>query len=251
MPTTDLQPQFVHYIPIVTTVLSAVFLFVLLRRHRHKGRGAHLIWWAVGVACYGLGTALEASITLWGNSVALTKAWYVAGAILGGYPLAQGTVYLLLNRKTANVLTMCTIPIIIIVSVLVILSPVNLEALEPHRPGGAVIGWQWVRLMTPIINIYAAVFLIGGALLSAMRFARERAMRSRAIGNALIAGGAMLPAMGGWMAKRGIVEGLYIGEFLGIILIWIGYSFCVRRTSEIPAATEPQETKKAAMPSVT
>jgi hypothetical protein len=250
MPTTNVQPQFVHYIPVVTTLLSAVFFVVLLRRHQHKGRGAHLLWWAAGVACYGLGTGLEASITLLGNSVALTKAWYVAGAILGGYPLAQGTVYLLLRRKTANLLTICTVPIIIIVSILVIVSPVNMEALEPHRPAGAVIGWRWVRMMTPLVNGYAAVFLIGGAVLSAIRFARKRATLSRAIGNTFIAVGALLPGVGGGMAKAGIVEGLYVGEFVGIIMIWIGYGFCVRRKSDVPVMTESGATAPAGAPSV-
>lgn len=235
MELTDAQPQLVHYIPVATTVLSAVFCFVLLRRHRLKGRGAHLLWWAGGVACYGLGTGLEAAITLLGNSVALTKAWYVAGAILGGYPLAQGTVYLLLRRRTADMLTAITIPVIVAVSVLVVLSPGNVDALEPHRPGGAVIGWSWVRLMTPIINGYAALFLIGGAVLSAVRFAHKQATMSRAIGNGFIAVGALLPGIGGGMAKAGMVEGLYVGEFVGIILIWIGYGYCVRKRSADPA----------------
>ena len=31
-------------------------------------------------------------VTLFGNSPALNKAWYIAGALLGGYPLAQGSV---------------------------------------------------------------------------------------------------------------------------------------------------------------
>ena len=38
----------------------------------------------------------------------------------------------------------------------------------------------------------------------------------------------MLPGIGGWMAKAGIVEGLYVGELAGLILIWIGYEFCTK-----------------------
>ena len=56
-----------------------------MRRYRFKGKSAHLLWWAGGVFCYGVGTALEGAVTLFGNSVALNKAWYVAGAVLGGY----------------------------------------------------------------------------------------------------------------------------------------------------------------------
>lgn len=228
------QTHIVHYVPIVTTVLSAVFCLSLIRRYRFKGRGAHLLWWATGVGFYGLGTALEAAVTLFGNSPSLNKAWYIAGALLGGYPLAQGTVYLLLRTRTANILTALTIPVIVIFSVLVILSPVNLEALEPHRPSGAILGWSWIRLGTPLINGYAGLFLIGGAALSAWRFARHRSTAHRAIGNGFIAVGALLPGIGGGMAKVGIVEALYVGEFIGIILIWIGFAFCVRRQAAIP-----------------
>ncbi|MCP4582756.1 MAG: hypothetical protein GY839_14190 [candidate division Zixibacteria bacterium] len=199
-----------------------------MRRYKYKGGGTHLLWWTVGAIAYGLGTGLEASITLLGNSPELTKAWYIAGALLGGYPLAQGTVYLLLKRKTANILTAVTIPIIVILSILVWLSPVNLAAMIPHKPGGAILGWQWIRIFTPIINGYASVYLIGGAIFSAWRFAKRRAPAVHVIGNSLIALGALLPGIGGGMAKAGIVEALYIGEFMGIIIIWIGYWYRVK-----------------------
>ncbi|NIO14973.1 MAG: hypothetical protein GTN86_05990, partial [Xanthomonadales bacterium] len=104
------QADAVHYLPIATTILSAIFFTVLLRAYATRRSGPHLLWWAAGIFTYGLGTGLESAITLFGNSVALTKAWYIAGALLGGYPLAQGTVYLLLPRKTAHVLTALTVP---------------------------------------------------------------------------------------------------------------------------------------------
>jgi hypothetical protein len=234
------MPQPVHYIPIATTVLSAIFCGIILRRYLIRRSGPHLLWWAAGIFAYGLGTALEGAITLAGNSVALTKTWYIAGALLGGYPLAQGTVYLLLPRRTAHVLSAITVPFIVIVAALVIASPVNYEALEPHRPSGAVLAWTWVRAMTPLINGYAALFLIGGAILSAVRFARHTDGGARAMGNALIAVGALLPGIGGGMAKSGIVEALYIGEFAGLLLIWAGYALCVRSprpvVEPVPAA---------------
>ncbi|MCV6005529.1 hypothetical protein OFO99_39430, partial [Escherichia coli] len=79
-----------HYIPILTTLFSGFFFFSIFGRYRLKG-SPHLLWWSIGVFTYGLGTALESLITLLGNSPELNKAWYVAGAILGGYPLAQGS----------------------------------------------------------------------------------------------------------------------------------------------------------------
>lgn len=220
----------VHYLPILTTVFSAFFLYNIAGRYLQKG-GAHLFWWSVGVFTYGLGTFFESYITLFGNTPALNKLWYVAGAILGGYPLAQGSVYLHIKRRIANVLTAITLPVIVGASVLVLLSPVNSDLLELHRPSGSSLGWQWVRVLTPFINTYSAIFLIGSAIWSAVRFTRIENGKYRAIGNVLIAIGAILPGVGGGMAKAGIVEALYVGEFIGIILIYAGYRVCLLNTS--------------------
>jgi hypothetical protein len=227
-----LQP--VHYLPILTTLFSAFFLYHITNRYLVRG-GNHLLWWAIGVFTYGLGTFLESVVTLYGNTPLLNKSWYVAGAILGGYPLAHGSVYFHLKKSKANVLTAITLPFIIAAAVLVFLSPVNAELLEVHRPSGASLGWQWVRLLTPFINTYSAIFLIGSAAWSAVRFTRVANGKYRAIGNTLIAIGAILPGIGGGMAKAGMVEALYVGEFIGIILIYIGYRVC----SYVPI-TRPQ-----------
>jgi hypothetical protein len=231
------QLQLVHYIPILTTGFAAVFAVVLIRRWLTRKSGPHLLWWTAGVVAYGIGTALEGSITLFGNSIALTKAWYVAGALLGGYPLAQGSVYLLLERRTANILTALSLPFIAAVAVLVIIAPVDMSAFEAHRPTGAVLAWTWVRAMTPIINLYAVIFLIGGAILSAVRFAKKTDPGAgyRAAGNALIAFGAILPGIGGTMAKMGMIEALYIGEFVGLLFIWAGFSTATRSSKAVSA----------------
>ncbi|MEP6903618.1 MAG: hypothetical protein ABJA66_17985 [Actinomycetota bacterium] len=217
----------VHYIPILTTIFSAYFFTEIIRRYRLKG-GTHLLWWGIGVFTYGLGTFLESLITLLGNSPVLNKSWYVAGAILGGYPLAQGSVYLHLKKRHANILSAITLPFIVFASIMVFLSPLNLELLESYRPSGASLEWQWVRLLTPFINTYSAIFLIGSAFWSAIRFTKIENGKNRAIGNILIAIGAILPGIGGGMAKAGMVEALYIGEFIGILLIYAGYRVCLK-----------------------
>ncbi len=220
----------IHYVPILTTVLSALFAWSLYRRWLIK-HSPHLWWWSFGIATYGLGTLIESTITLAGNTVFLTKAWYIAGALLGGYPLAQGSLWLSWPRQTAKRLTVISLTFVIVAAVLVVLSPVNLAALEPQRPSGAILAWRWVRLLTPSVNLYAVFFLIGGAALSAWRHYRYRGHLYRAWGNALIALGALLPGIGGTYAKAGLVEALYIGEFAGLILIWLGDRVCARETA--------------------
>ncbi len=237
------QLIWVHYLPIVTTLVSVAFCLSLFRRYLTKP-SQHLLWWAIGVAFYGSGTVVEALITLGGNSVFLNKAWYITGAVLGGYPLAQGSLYLSYSRKFANRMTAISLPVVIVTSILVALSPVVMANFQPQRPTGAILEWRWVRLMTPFINTYAVYFLIGGAIASAWRFRRQHAPGNRVIGNTLIAVGAMLPGIGGSMAKAGMVEALYIGECIGLILIWIGERTC--STSHSSVAVRVDEASPAA-----
>jgi hypothetical protein len=213
--------RLLHYLPLLSTVVAFIFLVYLVRRWKGSGDPA-LFWWMLGVAAYGLGTLTESVITVAGNSIFLNKFWYIVGALLGGYPLAQGTVYLLLKRKTADRWTAVTLSFVAITAILVILSPINESAFDPDKPSGAILGWSWVRLMTPLINGYAALFLVGGAAWSAVRFSRIPGQGRKATATALIAVGGLLPGIGGSMAKAGVVEGLYVGELIGLILIAMG-----------------------------
>jgi hypothetical protein len=215
----------VHYFPIGTSIVSITFATLLFRKF-FKRRTPHLFWWAFGVACYGSGTVVESFITLSGNTVLLNKLWYVTGALLGGYPLAQGSVYLTHSKKFADRATAITLPFVIVASILVFLSPVRMEMLQVTRPTGAILGWSWIRLLTPFINLYASFFLIGGAAFSAWKYFRNEHDGHRAAGNALIAVGALMPGIGGSMAKAGYVEVLYVLEFIGLIFIWIGDRVC-------------------------
>lgn len=234
----------IHYLPILTTILSILFAASLTSRW-HKRHSPHLAWWAFGIATYGMGTAVESAITLFGNTVWLTKLWYITGALLGGYPLAQGSLYLSWPRKMARRLTMVSLSLVIAATIFVILSPADMTHFEIERPSGAVLAWKWVRLMTPFINLYAVFFLIGGAIRSAWRHYKERGHLYRAYGNALIAVGAILPGIGGSMAKAGVVEALYIGECVGLMLIWWGDRVCSmeRRTAVTPAQSSFRKTQ--------
>lgn len=222
------SPGLVHYLPILTTLIAAAFLAVLVRRAMPRGWPPHLVWWGIGVFFYGVGTAVESAITLFGNGPTFNRLWYWAGAILGGYPLATGTVYLLLARRWAHVLTAITMLLVVFASVCVLITPLNLENIQPHKPSGDVIGWAWVRLLTPFINGYAALFLIGGAIWSSAKFFVKGNEGKRALGTASIAVGGLLPGIGGSMAKAGIVEALYVGELVGLVFIWLGYELCTR-----------------------
>ena len=225
----------VHYIPIVTTVVAVLFSVAVFRRYAERRSGPHLLWWAFGILLYGVGTFTEASVTLFGWSEPLFRAWYISGALLGGAPLAQGTVYLLMRRRTANVLAAALVLWVAVAAVFVLLTPIDYGLVEAHRLSGRVMAWSWVRLFSPFVNTYAAVFLIGGAVYSALKFRRNPRTRHRFVGNVLIAVGALLPGVGGTATRMGHVEVLYVTEFVGLVLIWMGYRWNVRGPAPVPA----------------
>jgi hypothetical protein len=176
----------------------------------------------IGVLTYVAGTITESVNVLAGFSIINFKAWYITGALLGGAPLAQGTVYLLCKRKTANVLTIILIAVIVTASVLVIFSPINTELIT-GKLSGKLLDWSFIRYMTPFINLYAFIFLVGGAIYSAVKYAKSKQYKKRFTGNLLIAIGGLLPGIGGSFTKFGYVEVLFVTELIGLVFIYFGY----------------------------
>ncbi len=176
---------------------------------------------------YGVGTLTESLTTLFGWHEPIFRAWYISGALMGGAPLAQGTVYLLLSRRRAHQLSVLLVSLITVAAVAVLLSPIDYGQVEGHRLTGRVFEWTWVRRFSPFINLYAVVFLIGGAILSAVRYSRHPSTRHRVLANVLIAIGAILPGIGGTATRMGYTEVLYVTELAGLLLIWWGYRLSV------------------------
>jgi hypothetical protein len=217
----------VYYIPVATTVLSLAFTGVVLGRWR-KRRGSHLLWWAAGIAVFGVGTFMEGFTALFGWHEPVFRAWYISGALLGGAPLAQGTAFLLLQRRLALRLAIALVAYVAVASVFVLLSPLDASLADDHKLAGDVIEWAWVRGFSPLVNTYAFVMLVGGAIYSAVAYRRSGTEPDRVVGNVLIAVGAVLPGIGGSFTRFGYTEVLYVTELLGLITIYAGYRFNVR-----------------------
>jgi hypothetical protein len=218
------MPAFIPMLPMATTVAAIVFAAVIARHWLQKRQAVHLVWWAVGMFCYAAGALTESVTTLFGWSEPVFRAWYVLGALLGAAPLAQGTVYLLLKKSTANALTMILVPTIVTAAICVFLTPIDSSKVEGHRLTGKVMAWQWVRYFSPFINLYAVSFLVGGAVYSAWRYWKEQGSRNRFVGNLLIAAGALLPGIGGTLTRFGRTEWLYVTELIALFPIWMGYT---------------------------
>jgi hypothetical protein len=213
----------IGYIPILTTIFSVFFLYQIVPHYLSKPSSKYLLWWALGVLTFGLGTLTESINALFGWSEWNAKSWYVVGALLGGYPLAQGTIYLLMNRRFADISTIVCCTVILIAGICVFLSPIKLPEGFDGRLTGRVLEWTWVRAFSPFLNAYAFVFLFGGAVYSAIQYFGKEKAQARFRGNILIAIGALLPGIGGTYTRFGYVEVLYVTELVGLLFIYWGY----------------------------
>ena len=213
----------VNYIPIVTTIFAIIFFRHLAIHAKAKPQAKYLLWWAIGIATYGLGTLTESIHAIFGWADWNFKSWYILGALLGGAPLAQGTVYLLTNKKFGDISSAILVAVVLIASICAGLSPIAFPADFDGRLSGQVFTWQWVRAFSPFINSYAFIFLFGGAIYSAVKYARMGKSNKRFLGNIYIAIGALLPGIGGSFTRFGYVEVLYVTELLGLLSMYWGY----------------------------
>lgn len=212
----------IEYIPIFTTLFSIYFFYVIFNHYQARKK-QYLLWWSIGVLTFGLGTLSESINILLGWSELNTRFWYVVGALLGGYPLAQGSIYLLMKKKFADRSAIIVSTVIVVASVFVFLSPLDASVAANGKLTGKVLEWQWVRYFSPFINTYAFIFLVGGAVYSAMHYFRNKAL-IKFKGNIFIAIGGLLPGIGGAATRAGHVNVLFVTEFIGLVLIFIGYT---------------------------
>ena len=226
--------DFVSYLPIGTTLVSAVFAFIVFRRWRRKPDALHLLWWTAGVALFGVGTFFEGWTSTVGWTEPVFRGWYISGALLGGAPLAVGTIYLLMARRTAHIIAASLVCYVAFASIFVILTPLDHSRVEEHGLTGAVIEWTWVRAFSPVVNTGALIALVGGAIASAAMFRRDGAAR-RVQANVLIAVGAILPGIGGSFTRAGYTEVLYVTELFGVLLFFAGFHLSTTgRAQEAP-----------------
>jgi hypothetical protein len=224
-------------LPFASSVLSFIFAAAVFTRYASRPSHKHLLVWGIGLVFYGIGGACEAFTGAFGFNPVVLKIWYLFGAILVAAWLGQGTVFLLAREKWVRITTIILATASVLATIAVIIAGVDPNYQAGAELTGKAFTTTWVRTLTPFFNIYGTVTLTGGALYSAWLFWRKRVLPNRMIGNILIAAGAMAPAFGG-VLNRFDLPGLYIGEFIGVFLMYIGFlqaSATVTRTATAPA----------------
>jgi hypothetical protein len=235
-----------HYLPILTTIITFIFAAAVFSRFRVK-HGAHLLLWGIGLVLYGIGALTEVILLFTFNALAL-KLWYLCGAMLTAAWLGQGTINLLVRRRgVATTLNYALLIVSALAVVMVFMAPITPAAVSYHPALAVSSQYQdiltrsgIITLLTILLNIYGTITLVGGAIYSAFIFWRKHVLFNRMVGNILIAIGALMPVMGGSFIRMGLPDFLYLSEFLGVILMYVGFlqataTVPVKNTNSAPA----------------
>jgi hypothetical protein len=218
-----------HYLPILTTIITFAFAAAVFSRFRDR-HGAHLLLWSIGLVLYGIGALTEVILLFTFSPIAL-KLWYLCGAMLTAAWLGEGTINLLVRRRGIATTLNTILTIVSLLAIVLVLFARITPAAASYNPA-LPLSSQYkdilarsgvIILLTILLNTYGTITLVGGAIYSAFIFWRKRVLFNRMVGNILIAAGALLPAIGGSFVQMGLPDFLYLSEFLGAILMYVGF----------------------------
>jgi len=228
----------ISWLPFLSAAVSFVFAALVFRRYARR-RGLHLLLWGIGLVMYGIGSATEAYHTAFGWQPLAFRLWYLFGAMLVAAWLGQGTVYLLAPKSWAHAFMALLALSSIYGAARVFSAQLDPSLLPAGELSGRAIVTPGVRILTPFFNTYGSITLIGGAIYSAWIFWRKRILPHRAIGNVLIAVGAMAPAIGGLFSRFGFTGILYVSELVGAVLMFLGFLRATTPFKEPAPASQP------------
>jgi len=181
--------------------------------------------WAIGFLFYAVAAVMEfwsEYSHVWDPSV--YRVYIVLAASLVGF-LGNGTLYLVSKKRLWGDLYL---GFNLVMLAIFLYGTFTVTLLMDKLVPGIVVGGQalgasgtFPRLMSLPFNIPGSLLLLGGAVMSIIKFWPKKAFRYRVWANVLIIIGTLMIAAAGSMARFGASGGLYVGEMVAsAILLW-------------------------------
>lgn len=207
-------------------VLSLVFTVFVVRQYVER-RKMHQLMWAIAIALWTIGVAAELIATLTGYWTPTGyRSYYATGALLIPAWLGMGTLYLVLPRRSSDIIAVI-LAVISIIGILLIfvwpIDPAQLRTTSGEFVPLKIFPFFPVQLILIILNTFGALAFILGALWSAYRFTRMQAMGERTLATALIAVGGLIAAGAHSLGALGGIELFRISELLALVFIFAGF----------------------------
>ena len=217
-------------LPVAAALVALLFVVLLLRSYWSRPAGQKALW-ASGFACFAAATICEAVAQRAGWSPALFRAYYVTGGVLTVGFLGAGSAWLLLPRRGRDILLGALATGGLAAVATIWLAPVDAHALAVTASGqppenGALVGHAF--LWAVLFNSAGTLALVGGSLYSILR-------RRRVSPNAWIASGALVVALATGLSRTGDYSLVYLGQLIGISLMFCGFTFVGRKVEPTPA----------------
>jgi hypothetical protein len=177
-----------------------------------------------------------------GWTPALFRSYYLTGGVLAVGYLGAGAAWLHLPRRARDALAGALAVATVAAVASVLLAPVHAETLAATPSGrppvnGALGGHAF--LWAVALNSFGTVFLVGGALYSIARRQRVRA-------NLWIGSGALVLAFATSLSRGGEYSFMYLGELIGIALMFCGFTLAGQRARPAGRLTPAHAPRAAA-----
>jgi hypothetical protein len=216
-----------NFFPLLSSIISAVFAFLLAVQYLQR-RKKHQLIWTISLVMFFLATFLEffaeytyqisPSGTGWNE---LTyKLYYVLTPVMVAL-MGTGALYLLTHLPVGKYFLSYTIILTVPFFVLSFAFPLG-DALQKAvveagstEIGGAAMPSN-VRIFSPLFTIPGGLAIIGGALYS---FWLDKTRKY----NLLIALGGLFPFLGGLKTRFGDPTYFYLLETIGTVLLFAGF----------------------------
>ncbi len=198
--------------PLSASLLSAIFAYFLGQQYLERKKPHQLVW-LISFLIFAFAAFAEFYSEVWGWNAGLYRWYYVAAASLVAF-MAAGTVYLF-SRRAGHIFVSVLVLVTLVMLYRALTAQINVGAFVP---GVTVAGRAMpgsVRIFSPLLTVPSSLILIFGAIISWLKAGTGY--------NLLIAAGTLIIAGSGSAARFGATEFLYLGEMLGLAVIFAGF----------------------------
>ena len=239
----DSAPQIADsLLPVAAALVALLFVLLLTRSFRQRPAGQKALW-AAGFAFFAIATVCEALGQRLGWSPILFRTYYLAGGVLTVGFLGAGSAWLILPRRGRDAMLGALLVGTLAASAAVALAPANARVLAAtasgQPPDNSALGGH-VFLWAVAFNSLGSLVLIGGSLYSIAR-------RRRISANAWIASGAIVVALATGLSRTGDYSLVYLGQLVGIALMFCGFTFAGRKIEPVPVRTPDRPIERPAL----
>ncbi len=222
-------------ISLTDLIVSLAFAFFVLRQYAERKK-MHQLMWGIALVVWVIAVGAEFAATVDQWTPLIYRLYYATGALLIPAWLGMGTLYLVAPRRWADrilvILGIASTLGIVLIAIWQI-DPAVLRSSPEQFVPLRIFPFFPIQVVLIALNIFGTIAFVGGALWSAVHFARSRTLGERMIATILIAIGGSVAAIAHSLGAIGGIEMFRVSELIAVVLIFAGFMLTlpIRKTS--------------------